>query len=321
VGTRSRTRIVRVAPLATFRAALYPEGATLKTGPRNKVEFVGTVFPADTGAELWLQREAKTSNEEWVTIQRGFVGAGGGYVILHRFIYPGDANLRVVVRPHGPFDVRGTSNTVSFQISQAQNPNLEINSSADPVTYGEPVTLSGTIKAPGGTPVTLYGRPDGVPGAYTKLAETTSSGGSYQFAIASATNNTFYYVTGGGFHSSILFQGVRYRLQANPPAVTTVQAGKPLTFTGTVTPSPSGTDVVLERENAFGGGFHAVDEAPLQGSAYTIQYWFFGSGRQVYRVRVPGDPTDQASSSTPFAIVVTPPSGLLTPVPQPILPR
>jgi hypothetical protein len=60
---------------------------------------------------------------------------------------------------------------------------------------------------------------------------------------------------------------------------------------------------------------------PLQGSAYTIQYWFFGSGSQVYRVRVPGDPSDQATGGTPFTIEVTPARGLLRPFPQPTLPH
>ena len=320
-GIRSRARTVRVSPLVTFRAVSYPEGATLLTGPLHKVAFVGTVYPADGGAEVVLQREAKISNEEWIPIQRGRVHANGGFQLIHKFIYAGDANLRVVVRPHGAFDIPGYSTPLSFQVSQAQNPNLEIMSSDDPVPYGEPVTISGTIKATGATPVTLYSRPDGVPGAFTKVGETMSSGGSYQFKIASATTSSFYYVTGGGFHSSILFQGVKYRLEANPPSATKVEAGKSLTFTGTVTPSPAGKDVYLERENAFGGGFHVVDAVPLQGSAYTIQYWFFGSGHHLYRVRVPGDPSDQATASTPFTIEVTPATGALTPFPQPTLPR
>jgi hypothetical protein len=320
-GIRSRSRTVRVAPLVTFRALNYPEGATLRTGARNKVTFAGTVFPADGGADVVLEREAKISNEEWIAIQVGRVSFNGGFVLVHRFLAPGDANLRVIVRPHGAFDVRGTSNTLSFQVSQAQNPNLELNTAADPVPYGEPVTLSGTIKAPSGTTVTLYSRPRSLVAAFTKVAETTSSGGRFRFELGPATASTSYYVTGAGLRSSNLFQGVKYRLQANPPAVTTVQAGNPLTFTGTVTPSPPGKDVYLERENAFGGGFHVVDAVPLEGSTYTIKYWFFGASRQVYRVRVPGDPNNQATGSAPFTIDVTPATGLLAPAPQPTLPQ
>ena len=46
---------------------------------------------------------------------------------------PGDANLRVVVRPHGLFGVRGISDTMSYVISQAQNPNLTLEASSDPI--------------------------------------------------------------------------------------------------------------------------------------------------------------------------------------------
>ena len=41
-----------------------------------------------------LQRENSTSVEEWHSIQRGVVGEGGKYSITHKFVIPGEANLR-----------------------------------------------------------------------------------------------------------------------------------------------------------------------------------------------------------------------------------
>ena len=142
-GIRSGTKQIRFAPLVTFTGPT--EATALQTGPANKVTFTGTVSPSDVGAEVVLQREGSTSFEEWIPIQRGIVGTGSSYTIVHKFTVPGEANLRVIVRPHGKFDVRGISNTLSYGISQPQNPALTINSSADPVPYGQPVTLSGVV--------------------------------------------------------------------------------------------------------------------------------------------------------------------------------
>jgi hypothetical protein len=330
-GARSRGRLIRVAPLVTLKAVGLGEGAVIKTGPANKVAFTGTVLPGDSGAEVWLEREAKTALEEWIVIDRGHVH-GTVFTILHKFVVPGDANLRAVVRPHRAFDVRGTSNTLSFEITQAQNPNLEINTSSYSVPYGSPVTISGVLKSgASGQNVTLYARGDGVPGKAQKVGETTTgAGGSYKFTIASATANTFYSATSGSVHSAILFQGVKYLLSANPPPATSAHALTPLTFTGTVTPAPAGKTIYLERENAFGGGFHVVDVAPLEqivpgdptkGGTYKLTWFFFGSGKQTYRVRVAGDPSNQAAAGTPFTIEVTAPLGPLTPRVQPTLPH
>ena len=81
---------------------------------------------------MWLQRENATSSEDWHTIGRGIVRSDGTYLIVHTFVDPGDANIRVVVRPHGRSHCAGVSNTLSYEISQAQNPRLTINSSSDP---------------------------------------------------------------------------------------------------------------------------------------------------------------------------------------------
>jgi hypothetical protein len=324
VGASSRMikRTVRVAPLVTLEAKGLPEGANVLTGPNHKVLFSGKVTPADAGAEVVLEREAAIGNEEWHPIQRGSVGGEGGFSILHRFLIPGDANLRVVVRPHGAFDVRGISNTLSLEVSQAQNPRLTIFSSADPVPFGTPITISGVLAGGAGQKVTLFARAIATKG-FVKGEETVAGpGGAYKFVIPAAAANEVYRVSSATRNSAAMYQGVKYILTAGA-APTTVQQGQSVTFSGTVTPGPVGKVVYLERENFAGGGFHVVDLGNVTaGGKYTITHPMFQLGKGVFRIKVPGDPSNQAAASGPFPIEVTPaPPGALKPGHQGTLPH
>jgi hypothetical protein len=318
LGQRSAVQRVRFAPTVTLVGP--PEGTQVKTGKANAISFTGTVSPADAGAELVLQRENSTSFEEWIPIQLGVVKAGGVYTIKHTFVVPGDANLRVIVRPHGKFTVRGISNTLSYGISQPQNPRLTLNSSVDPVNYGQPVTLEGQVAgAAPGTAVTLMSHPRNVLALSTVASsKTLDAAGTYKFTIPAATANTVYKVVSGGVSSAQLFEGVKYILNAGVSA-TKVQAFNTLTFSGTVTPPRAGKVVYLERENAFGGGFHVVDVGLLNGEGkFSIQHFFFGAGKQVYRLKVPGDPENETVGSGPFTIEVAPaPAGFHLSPPKP----
>ena len=321
-GAHSATRTVRVAPQVTVGGP--PEGANITTGFRNRVIFKGTVSPSDAGAEVILQREAATANEEWRTISdKGVVAADGTFTILHTFVRPGDANVRTVVRPHGRFSIRGISNTLSYEISQAQNPKLTINTSANPVSFGQTFTLSGVLAGGVGKKVALLARPKGST-AFTQVQEATTDGsGGYKFTIAAATSNTAYRVSGEGINSAVLFQGVKYLLTAEPSAMS-AQAGTPVTFSGTVLPGNTGKAVYLERENITGQGFfHVVDVGFVTSSStWSITHFMFGAGKEVFRIKVPGDPTNQAVRSGIFPIEVTPaPPGLLRPVRPPHEPR
>ncbi|HYM54692.1 MAG TPA: hypothetical protein VES97_04975, partial [Solirubrobacteraceae bacterium] len=133
--------------------------------------------------------------------------------------------------------------------------------------------------------------------------------------------STFYRVTAGGISSTVLFEGVKYALTAGASAGT-IQSGQALTFAGTVSPDHVGHVVYLERENAFRGGFHVVDVGTVgPNSTYSISHFVFGSRRVVFRVRVPGDPANQAASSSTFAVEVTPaPFGSLRPQIPGVLP-
>jgi hypothetical protein len=318
-GARSAEKVVRVAPVVELKGP--SENTQLLTGRRSAVLFTGKVNREDSGATVVLQRENATGNEEWRSIQRPVLVSGTGeFAITHRFVVPGDANIRVVVRTHRKFSVRGISNTLNYQISQKENPRLTLNSSLDPISFGQTVTLSGTVAGAVNQPVTLLARERGT-GPYLPVAKGTTNGsGEYTFTQA-PQHSTFYRVTSGNVSSAVLFEGVKYVLAANVSA-TTVPSGQALTFYGTVTPAEDGHPVYVERENKIGGGFHVVEVGYVHGSAYSIPVVIFGSGKENFRIKVPGDPANQTISSSPFTIeVTTPPASTLKPVPSGKLPN
>ncbi len=315
-GAVSPTRQVRVEALATLNGPT--PGAELLTGNPNKVTYRGTVSPVDAGAEVILQRQNAITGNEWRRIGRGVVGSEGTFTIEHRFIVPGDANIRVVVHSQGR-NVRSVSNELSYEISQAQNPKLTINASADPIEFGQSTTISGVAEGLAGQPLTLLARVRHQHG-FVAVAETNTTGtGAYAFPAQAPSTSTFYEVrtsakVGKVGRSAVLFEGVKDVLTAtvspNP-----VQAGQALTFSGTVAPDLTGHIVYLERKNASGNGFHVVQVSAIgAGSAYSLTYMVFDPGTLVFRVRIPGGPFNQGAVSQQLTIAVTPgPAAALKP--------
>ncbi len=327
---RSPARLVRVAPQVTLSGPT--ETKALFTGVANRVSFSGTVDPGAAGALVVLQREAATANEEWLTIQRGVVRAGGTFDLVHVFAVPGDANIRAVVRPFGYDMVYGASTSLSYVITQRENPLLTLSAtsaatSSDPIFYGQPVTLGGTVAGGAGKPVTLLART--AHSLFSPLASMTAgANGQYSFQQA-PQQNTFYRVRAAdGTTSAVLFEGVKFVLSAASSA-TSLPAGQTLTFSGTVTPYQAGHIVYLERQNASGTGWHVVavstltaPVAPSTAASYSIGWTVFGSGKQVYRVKVPGDPVNLGAASEPFSVEVTPaPAAALRPGQQVMPPK
>jgi hypothetical protein len=311
---RSSTRAVKVAPLVTLEAGATP-ATPIETGRKHAVTFKGKVSPSDEGAEVWLEREQASSNEEWGVIQKGSVKAGGLFEFLHTFTIPGVANIRALVRPHGTVDVRGTSTPLgSYVINETQNPNLTIKSSADPISYGAPITIEGVLKGGAGQTITLLSHAKGIKTFSPMTTTVAGPSGEYKFPQTPLIN-TFYRVSGGGRNSAVVVEGVKYLLTAGVTPMK-VLAGQPLTFSGTVTPARKGKSVYLERENLFGGGFHVAElgEVLVPSGTYSIVHVFYGTGKQVFRVHVPGDNENQGISSMAFTIEVAPSPPTLHPV-------
>lgn len=303
-GAQSGNRAVRVE--AEVNLAGPPEGTQLYTGQANAVTFTGTVAPADAGALVVLQRQNAATGNEWHGIQRGVVQENGTFSITHAFRYPGDANIRVLVRSQDR-NVPSRSNILTYEISQAQNPKLTIKSSADPITFGQSATISGTLTGASGQPVTLYARTAGPGQHFAPVAQVaTNTEGDYTFPPQAPVNSTFYRVEGMGRHSAVLFEGVRYLLTASV-SQTKVQADQLVTFSGAVAPGHAGGVVYLERKDAHSAGYHVIQVAIIgPGSTYTIEHRFYDAGTKMVRIYVPGDPENGAAASDPFTIEVTP---------------
>jgi hypothetical protein len=327
-GAESPNRGVRVAAQVTLNGP--PEGTQIVTGVANRVTFTGTVTPADIGARVVLQRQNALTGNEWHRIDSGVVEAGGGYSITHTFIVPGDANLRVLVRSQGR-NVASPSEVLTYEISQAQNPALTINASADPIDYGQSVTISGLLAGETGT-VALEARTVHQPGWVQVAQVATTSTGAYTFPPQTPVNSTFYRVKSSGAPpcppgaacpailmintSAVLYEGVKYVLTAQV-SPTTVLEGQTLTFTGSVAPTPSrlGHVIYLERENPSTHEFHVVQVSTLSPeSTFSIPYQVYSTGTDVFRVHIPGGPDNGSAASQPFTIQVNPaPAGTLMP--------
>jgi hypothetical protein len=198
------------------------------------------------------------------------------------------------------------SNVLTYEISQAQNPALTLNPSADPITVGQSVTLTGTLQNGANQNVQLLAKTAG--GQFQTVAQTPTDGsGNYTFTQV-PIHSTIYQVQGGGRSSAQVFEGVKDSLTANASA-TSVQAGQPVTFSGTVAPDKTGHVIYLQRQNANGNGFHTVQVSRVgAGSAYSITRRLFVPGTKVFRVFIPGGPFNQGAASQPFTIDVTPAS-------------
>ncbi len=302
LGARSRTVHERVFSLVTLSGPA--DGSNLLTGPAHKVTFTGTVSPFTVGDGVLLQRQNSDTGKGWGTIDRGRVQPGGSFSITHTFRVPGDADIRVLVKGTRR-NIASVSNALSYQISQAQNPQLTLNPSADPITVGQPLTLSGTLSGGAGKTVTLFATIHGQ--GPTQVGQTIADpSGNYSF-VETPLHNTIYQVKGGGKSSAQLFEGVKDLLTATetPPAIT---AGQSVTFSGTVAPDKTGHVIYLQRQNPSGNGFHTVQVGTVgPGSVYSITRRLFVPGTKVFRVLIPGGPFNQGAASQPFTVTVSQP--------------
>jgi hypothetical protein len=333
-GVRSSVKQLKVIAIVKLEGP--PEGSVLFTAqhvgrrPPVPVRFTGEVSPEDTGAKVVLQRQNAYKGNGWHRIGAVVtVGEHGRFTIAHDFVVPGPANIRVVVRDPG-HNLSSPSNVLDYEITQAQNPNLKIESTADPISFGQSTSIHGTVTSLAtNTPLQLMAREAHTHG-FNKVGETkVQPGGAYSFASVYPSSSTFYKVVGGGETSAVLYEGVKYVLTVNLLPGTTVQEDQPLTFSGTVKPgiiagreSITGHDIYLERQNPNTAGFHVLEVghviAPVPPSTeytYSIEHKFFGAGTQVVRIKIPGDPQNGSSVSEPFTIQVTSaPAPSLTPV-------
>ncbi len=305
-GARSANVRVVVSPLVTVSGP--PTGAQLflvrrdfaaSAGPTSTVTFTGAVTPEEAGARVVLEREY--GNEDWLRVAESEVGAGGEYSITHTFGIPGDARVRVVARDHGH---TGVSETLTYQISRPQNRRLTIQASTPSLTYGQALTVSGMVNGGGRVALTLLA--SSADGAFAPVASTISEAdGSYVFASQTPLQDTWYRVLDGRAGSTMLLASVKPALTVQV-SQTSVTEGKPVTFTGSLTPARAGQRVDLERQSPNGVGFNVVEEGTVEASgSFSIEHVLSGEGTQQFRVLVPGGRAMQTVASAPLAVQVT----------------
>lgn len=315
VGDHGARAVVKVAPVVTLSGP--SPAATLSTvgghslGRRAaRVTFSGTVTPGADAGRVSLQVAYAASGDQWRTVSFASVGSDGSYSVAHGFRTAGQASVRVLVHMHGQ-NVVAASEPLTYEVAQAQNPKLTIQSSAAPVTYGQSVTITGVAAEAPNQTVTLLARTRSGDFAQAATA-TTDAGGAYSFTQA-PSQSTYYRVTDAKTRSTVLFAGVK-RALASDSVASSLPAGQQVAFTGTVTPADEGQVVYAERENASGIGFHIVASATVSGAPYSIAHMFANAGNYVMRIRIPGDSAYQAATSAPFSFAVTPaPATVLTP--------
>jgi hypothetical protein len=311
-GAQSADRNVKVSAVVELQGPAESQQllAGLRTGHRNMVTFTGTVNPADIGAVVVLQRQNALTGNEWHRIGFGHVVAGpspsvGTFSIPHQFVVPGDADIRVVIRSQYR-NLTSQSNILTYEISQAQNVALTIKSSADPITVGQPVTISGVLPGGSDTPVTLLARNVHQHGFAPVALSKTNATGAYEFPAQSPVDSALYEVQGNGRTSAVLYEGVRDSMTATVSPGTSTQVGQTLTFSGTVSPEIIGHVIYLEQQDASGPGFHVVEVSTITATGFAIEHTVYEAGTSVFRVRIPGDPQNGGAVSQSFTITVAP---------------
>jgi hypothetical protein len=305
---------VKVAPKVTIAgpatgAQLATRGDHASGAARNTFTFTGTVTPAPTGGRVALQREYAASGERWRTIAFASIGPEGQYSITHSFRSPGEMSVRVILHPRGT-NVAAASEPLSYDIAQAQNPRLTIQPSVDPISSGQPLTITGVAAEAANQPVTLLARTRGQ-GFVAVARTTTDAGGAYSFTTSPA-QNSFYRVSDAKTASTELAEGFK-DLLTTTVSPSDEQAGKllaqlgtSLTFSGTVVPARAGQLVYLERESPSGVGFELVAASTVDATcAYSILHTFSAVATYVMRIKVPADSESQGATSEPFTVLVT----------------
>lgn len=279
-----------------------PSG-TLTTSTR--IAFTGTVTPANAGHRVLLQRQVGVNGDRWIAIDGGFVRADGRYTIVHRFRVPGDRTLRTVLQPNRR-TLRTASTPISITVQQLQVAGFTINASADPISFGDNVTISGTLTGGANTSVTLFARNEWR-GFLRPIATTTTEGsGNYSFT-QTPPRNTVYQVratTTPKQRTARLYVGVKDVVSLSASAAS-APVGTVVTFSGTVQPSKVGHIVLLQRLD--NGVWQTVAFARVgAGSAYAIPYTLSAAGTASYRTVVPGGPVNQRGVSSAVQVTATP---------------
>ncbi len=303
--THSRTIHERVAAVLSLAAS------TTSSTTAQTVNFTGSVYPNHPNQHVLIQEQDSSFGNGWRTIATTRTGADSNFSVAHRFRTAGAYTLRAYF-PGDPRDIAGASPTVNLTVEQEQNPSFTISGSANLVTDGQPVTITGTLYQPGSrtavqanVPVTLYGRT--AYGALRALAGgSTDANGDYSFTQVPLNNMVYRVKTSGGSPAATaqLFIGVEDSVTISQ-SETTIPIGDSVTISGTVTPQHSGHVIELQQLDAAGHWFDVMTGVVAANSTYSFSYSPGELGVLQLRVQITGGPANVGSDSSPVTVTVS----------------
>ena len=130
----------------------------------------------------------------------------------------------------------------------------------------------------------------------------------FPFPAARAQTSSEWYATSGAVTSRVIEQGV-YGTVSLASTATFAVSDDTETFSGRVSPSHAGEQVLLQR--LVSGQWRTLKTARLDaGSAFTANFQFIKSGRQQWRATLPEDARNLESSSTSLPIKIAPATGI-----------
>lgn len=294
-GVRSRTVNEKVRAEVTLQA---PSSGT--TG--QPISFTGAVTPSHVGERIVLQRQLGAGGDEWKTIGSGRIQPGSTFNVSLRLKVADVYTVRALFRGDRR-NLGAPSSALDVAVSQAQNPKLTLSASADPITVGQPATLSGALAGAGaGTIVTLYAHEHGQ--SYQAVGTTlTGSGGSFSFSVTPAHNTVYEVRSSNGVHSRQVFEAVRELVTINATP-TSASPGQTVTFSGAVTPDKSGHTIELQ-QLGDDHDYHLVQVATVApGLTYQIQHVVQSPGQKTFRVVINGGPINAGGRSSSVTITV-----------------
>ncbi len=306
-GVRSRVLRERVSALISLTAS------TTSTDTKHPVTFSGHVEPNHTGERVYLQEQKSgTNSDEWHTLKSAVIGPGSNYSITHRFVFPAQRDVRVLLREDAR-NIKSASDPVTVTIQQAQVPGFSISNSAPIIPEGSGATISGVLdkSATGNVPdpnvsVTLWGR-TADQSQFTPIGSTTTgTDGSYKFDVHPTVNTVYEVRTtfAPARHTAALFEGVRdvVTMSANP---TTSPVGGKVMFTGTVSPDKAGRLIFLQMLGSDGDWHNVEFTHVTPSSTFAFVYRPATTGTERFRARITSDEHNIGGASAPVPVTVT----------------
>ena len=193
------------------------------------------------------------------------------------------------------------------------NYGLTIAATPNPIVTGEGVLIYGKLEGSdvANQRIVLYHRITPQT-QFTPITVTrTNAFGFYEITRAEGivgTNRSWFAVGPGHSHSRTINEFVSSAVTL-ATATTTVNAGTPVQFTGTVTPAHPNQEVLLQKQVSDSGtGWRTVGRAVTgSDSSFTVTRSFLTPGSYTLRALFPNDPRNLAGQSDPLTITVEQP--------------